>query len=146
MAVAGALIRSRNRAVWTVSFIAVACCMDKRPDLRPRARKFALACLTFAKTIPKTLESRDFIAQLLRASSSVSFNYHAARRARSRAEFIAKLGTVVEEADETVGWLEFLRDGKIAHEPAVLAEAKELCAIFTAALQTARRNRRAGAT
>jgi four helix bundle protein len=119
--------------------------MDKRPDLRPRARKFALSCFNLAKTIPKTLENRDFIRQLLRASSSVSFNYRAARRARSRAEFIAKLGTVVEEADETVGWLEFLRDGRIAHDPAVLAEAKELCAIFTTALHTARRNRRDGA-
>ena len=83
---------------------------------------------------------RDFIAQLLSASSSVSFNYNAARRGRSRAEFIAKLGIVVEEADETVGWLEFLRDTGIAHDPVLLIEAKELCAIFTAALKTARLN------
>ena len=119
--------------------------MDTRPDLRQRARKFALACLDFSRTIPRTVETVEFIRQLLRASSSVSFNYQAARRARSRAEFIAKLGTVVEEADETVGWLEFLRDGKIASNPALLAEAGELCAIFTKALTTARRNRDAAA-
>jgi four helix bundle protein len=115
--------------------------VDSRPDLRPRARKFALACLDFARTIPKTIETRDFISQFLRASSSVSFNYSAARRARSRAEFIAKLGVVVEEADETLGWLEFFRDGKIATNQALLTEANELCAIFNAALATARRNR-----
>jgi four helix bundle protein len=100
-----------------------------------------LACLKFSRLVPRTLESQAFIIQLLRSSTSMSFNYNAARRARSRAEFIAKLGTVVEEADETVGWLEFLRDGKIADDSALLAEAKELCAIFTAALKTARRNR-----
>lgn len=93
------------------------------------------------RTIPKTLETRDFIAQFLRASSSVSFNYNAARRARSRAEFIAKLEIVVEEADETLNWLQFLRDGKIATNQDLLIEANELCAIFNAALQTARRNR-----
>lgn len=115
--------------------------MPERPDLRPRARKFALACLHFARTIPRTVQNRPFVVQFLRSSSSVSFNYRAARRGRSRDEFIAKLGIVVEEADETVEWLEFLRDGKIANNPALLAEAKELCAIFTAALSTARRNR-----
>ena len=55
---------------------------------------------------------------------------------------MAKLGIVVEEADETVEWLEFLRDAKIAHNPELLDEAKELCAIFTAALRTAREGRR----
>jgi four helix bundle protein len=98
--------------------------------------------LAFARKIPKTLETRDFISQFIRASSSVSFNYAAARRARSRAEFIAKLGIVVEEADETVGWLEFFRDGKIVTNEALLIEANELCAIFNAALKTARRNHR----
>jgi four helix bundle protein len=117
--------------------------MDDRPDLRQRARRFSLGCLAFARTIPKTLEHRDFISQFLRSSSSVSFNYNAARRARSRAEFIAKLGIVVEEADETVGWLEFFREGQIAENQELLSEANQLCAIFNAALQTARRNHRA---
>lgn len=71
----------------------------------------------------------------------MSFNYRAARRGRSRDEFIAKLGIVVDEADETVEWLDFFREGKVANNPALLAEANELCAIFTAALKTARRNR-----
>jgi four helix bundle protein len=116
--------------------------VDSRSDLRLRARRFAISCVEFTRRIRRTIETRAFVTQLLRASSSVSFNYNAAQRSRSRAEFIAKLGTVVEESDETVGWLEFLRDTKIAHDAALLAESKELCAIFTAALTTARRNAR----
>lgn len=80
--------------------------------------------------------------QYLRSATGVNSNYRAARRGRSRKEFIAKLGTVVEEADESVEWLEVLRDSKIADDPRLLAEAKELLAIFAAALKTARtRNR-----
>ena len=113
-----------------------------RPDLRIRVRGFALAVLTFTRQIPRTPEHQIFVIQVLKASSAVSANYHAARRSRSRKEFIAKLGSVVEEADESVVWLEFMRDGGIASNPELLAEAKELCAIFTAALQTARTNHR----
>jgi four helix bundle protein len=67
-------------------------------------------------------------------------NYRAAKRGRSRAEFNAKLGTVVEEADETVVWLEYLRDGKIAFDEALLLEAQALRRIFGKSLGTARRN------
>ena len=67
-------------------------------------------------------------------------NYRAARRGRSRKEFIAKLGNVVEEADESVEWLEVMRDSGIADAPRLLAEARELLAIFTASLKTARGN------
>ena len=79
--------------------------------------------------------------QFVKSSTSQWSNYRAARRGRSRAEFIAKLGVVVEEADESVGWLELMRDSSIASDPALLAEAQELCAIFTASLGTARRGR-----
>ena len=64
------------------------------------------------------------------------------RTVRSRAEFIAKLGIVVEEADEAVSWLEFMRDGQIASDAELLSEAKQLCAIFTQSLKTARQNAR----
>jgi len=67
-------------------------------------------------------------------------NYRACQRGRSRAEFIAKLGTVVEESDEAVGWLEFMRDAGIAYDETLLAEARELLAIFAACLISARRN------
>lgn len=115
--------------------------VEERPDLRVRAGGFALRCLEFSRTIPRTIETTIFIVQLLKAATSMSANYRAARRGRSRAEFIAKLGIVVEEADETVYWLEFLRDGRIATDAALLTEARELCAIFTAALGTARTRR-----
>lgn len=67
-------------------------------------------------------------------------NYRSAKRGRSRKEFVAKLGTVVEESDEAVGWLEFMEKGVIATDVELLSEAKELCAIFTASFQTASAN------
>jgi len=79
--------------------------------------------------------------QLLRSGTSVGANYRAARRARSKAEFISKLGIVEEEADESVYWLELLLDSKSA-DPARLAplvnEANELTAIFSASRKSAK--------
>jgi four helix bundle protein len=77
---------------------------------------------------------------LLWAATSTWSNYRASQRGRSRAEFIAKLGTAVEESDEAVGWLEFMKDAEIGSDPALLAEAKEMCARLTASLTSARRN------
>ena len=76
--------------------------------------------------------------QLLRSGTSVGANYRAAGRARSRAEFIAKIGVVVEEADETVFWLELLREGGIMKLQKLMQEANELAAIFAAAHRTAK--------
>ena len=79
--------------------------------------------------------------QLLRAGTSVAANYRAVGRARSKAEFVAKMGVVVEEADETVFWLEMLADTSIVRRELVqdvLNEANELLAIFAASHQTAR--------
>ena len=82
--------------------------------------------------------------QLLRCGTSVAANYRAVCRARSKPEFIARVGVVVEEADESVFWLEMLTDNGIMKavrvEP-LLNEAKELTAIFTAAQETAKRRR-----
>jgi four helix bundle protein len=81
--------------------------------------------------------------QLLRCGTSVAANYRAACRGRSRAEFAARLGIVVEEADESMLWLELLADsGVVSHarlEP-LLAEARELTALFTASQHTTRKN------
>jgi four helix bundle protein len=79
-------------------------------------------------------------ARLLQ-STAVNSNYKAAKRGRSTAEFIAKLGVVVEEIDESVEWLEVLRDARIASDPALLSEAQQLRRIFGKSLGTARRNR-----
>jgi four helix bundle protein len=80
--------------------------------------------------------------QLVRCGTSVGANYRAACRSRSRAEFAAKLGIVAEEADETVYWLEVLRDAKLRPEAELselLQEANELTAIFTAGRRTSSR-------
>ena len=80
--------------------------------------------------------------QLLRSGTSVAANYRAVCRARSRAEFLAKMGIVIEEADETVFWLELLTESEIVRAgqmEQLIKEANELLAIFAASAQTARR-------
>jgi four helix bundle protein len=80
--------------------------------------------------------------QLVRCGTAIGANYRAACRSRSRAEFAAKLGVVAEEADETVYWLELLRDGKLLSETELselLREANELTAIFTAGRRSSSR-------
>lgn len=109
-------------------------------DLVERTRRFALAVLAFCRRLPDTPEAREAAGQLRRAANSVRANYRAARRGRSRAEFQAKLGTVFEEADECVDALEYLRDARIRHDPALVQEARELASIFAKAVQTARKN------
>ena len=114
--------------------------MPKLPDLLERTHQFALASLRFFQSLPKTAQAQISGTQFYRAATSVESNYRAARRGRSTAEFIAKLGTVVEEIDETVVWLEHMRDGKIAADSALLSEAQQLRRIFGRSLGTARRN------
>ena len=118
--------------------------MPDEQDLLKRAQTFALASVKFYERLPKTPNAQVPGVQYLKASTAVAMNYRAARRGRSRAEFIAKLGTVVEEIDESVGWLEILRDSKIATDAALFSEAEQLRKIFGKALGTARRNRRVG--
>ena len=109
-------------------------------DLVQRTRQFSLASLRFYKRLPKNPDAQVSGIQFLKASSSVAANYRAAKRGRSKAEFIAKLGTVVEESDECVYWLEYMRDGNIASDPELLSEAHQLRKIFGKSLGTARRN------
>lgn len=109
-------------------------------ELLDRTRQFALRVSRFCQTLPHTDEAREAARQLRRAANSVRSNYRASRKGRSRAEFEAKLGIVCEEADECVDWLEYIHDMRIAHDPELLQEARELAKIFTKALKTARRN------
>ena len=109
-------------------------------DLTIRTRRFALAVLRFVRALPTTKEAEESGGQLRRAANSMRSNYRAARRGRSRAEFQAKLGTVYEEADECVDHLEYLRDARIRHDPALLQEATELAKIFAKSVSTARKN------
>lgn len=109
-------------------------------DLLERTRQFGLAALKFYRRLPKTPEAQTPGRQFLRAAMATRSNYRAARKGRSRAEFIAKLGLAAEEADESMDWLEVLRDGQIAHDPDLLSEARQLTAILTKSQKTAREN------
>jgi len=116
--------------------------MTHPPELVHRTYRFGLAALKFYRTLPKSPDAQVPGVQFYKAATSTWSNYRASQRGRSRAEFIAKLGTAVEESDEAVGWLEFMRDGAIQSDGALLAEAKEICAMLTASLTKARGNSR----
>ena len=108
-----------------------------------RTKAFALNVLKLVDELPLRASGRALAGQLARSGPSVGANYRAACRGKSRADFISKLGTVVEEADETVYWLELIMEGELIKAERVHAlhqEAKELTAIFTAALRTTRSN------
>ena len=115
--------------------------LDKHFELRNRTKQFALRVLKLCDSLPKTEAARAISRQLLRSGTSVAANYRATSRARSRAEFVAKMGVVVEEADESVFWLELLvESGMIAKARLndLVAEANELVSIFVASQKTAR--------
>src|SRR5476651_903042 len=86
---------------------------DLADAFRKRTKKFVVDNIKLYKTLPKTEEAKIIGRQLLRSSSSVGANYRAACRARSQAEFHAKLSIVVEEADESVFWMEVLIEAEI---------------------------------
>jgi four helix bundle protein len=112
-------------------------------DLVARTKRFALATIRFCENLPKDQTSRILGHQLLRAGTSVGANYRASQRAKSKPDFISKMGTVLEEADECVYWIELLLEAGKAHKDdcaALLGEATELVAILVSSLNTARRN------
>jgi len=115
--------------------------VDISPDqLRKRTKAFGLRIVRLFRALPRNPEIIG--KQLLRCGMSVGANYRATCRARSRQEFAAKLGIVVEEADEAIYWLEMLIEAGIVREKRLkdlLSQAHELTAIFTAAQYTSRR-------
>jgi len=114
-------------------------------ELRARTMQFVVRVVKFSQRLPDTWDARRIGGQLIDAGTSVAMNYRGATRGRSRAEFIAKLGVVVEEADECVGWLELIAQIGLPTGPEyvwLLSEATQLTAIFGAAQKTANENRR----
>ena len=106
-----------------------------------RTEDFALRVLRLYRSLPRTEEARILGKQLLRSSSSIGANYRAACRGRSRAEFVAKLGIVLEEVDETVFWLELFQEGSIfpaGKLQGLVQEANELVSIFVSSVRTAK--------
>jgi four helix bundle protein len=114
---------------------------SRQEELRNRTKQFALRIIRLFRSLPRSTEAQVLGRQLLRSGTSVGANYRAAGRARSKAEFISKIAIVVEEADETIFWLECLVESGIVKEVLLtdlLKEANELVAIFAASLRTAR--------
>ena len=110
-------------------------------ELKKRAKQFAIRIVRLYQALPKREEARVIGKQVLRSGTSVAANYRAVCRSRSKAEFIARIGIVVEEVDETVFWLELIVEtGIIPQSRAqdLLREANELLAIFAASQRTAR--------
>ena len=103
-------------------------------DLKSRAKKFSIEVFKFYDLLPKTPQAQVIGKQLIRSASSVGANTRAAFRGRSKKEFVAKLGIVIEEADESCFWLETINElGFISKSGVVLSllkEAEELTAIF----------------
>jgi four helix bundle protein len=101
----------------------------KADDLKKRTKQFALRVLKLVAALPNNVQGRAIANQLVRAGTAVAANYRAACRGRSKAEFIAKLGTVEEEADERAFWMELIIEGELLKAQQVeplLTEAIEL--------------------
>src|SRR5262245_15422236 len=120
---------------------------SKADELAARLKAFADRVLAFIQSLPFDPRIESIFTQLIRSSSSQSANYRAARRGRSRKEFIAKLGSAAEEADESEGWLERLLSARLAlgrvartELECLYAESRELRAILVKSFQTSRTN------
>lgn len=114
---------------------------EKSADFQKRTFDYALRIVRLVESLPKSETGRILGKQLLRSGTSVGANSRAARRSRSRAEFISKLGIVEEEADESIYWIELLvAAGKISAKKVenLLKETDEILAIAVSSIKTAR--------
>ncbi len=114
-------------------------------DLKKRTKQFALRVIRLTEALPNTMTANVIRRQLLRSGTSVGANYRAACRAKSPADFIAKMGIVEEEADESLYWMELLIEAGIVDESKLaplMQEADELVAITVTSINTARKGSR----
>ena len=114
-----------------------------RVELQKRTKQFGLQVMKLCDALPRSRSANVIANQLLRSATAVGANYRSACRARSSADWINKLGIVIEEADESAYWLELIIDGELlpaAKVTALLKKADELTAIFTASHMTSKRN------
>ncbi|MHB1155788.1 MAG: four helix bundle protein [Phycisphaerales bacterium] len=112
----------------------------KRDELKQRTKQFALRVMKLVDALPSTTAGRAIGNQLIRSGTAVGANYRSACRARSTAEFVARMGVVEEEADESGYWMELICDGNLLRSNRVqplLAEACELVAIASSSRKTA---------
>lgn len=110
-------------------------------DLKHRTFEFSLRVMRLAESLPTSRSGRTIANQIVRSGTSVGANYRAAKRAKSTKDFISKMGTVEEECDETIYWMELavasgcLNEAKASE---LLREANELLAITVASIKTAK--------
>ena len=115
--------------------------MDSK-DLKKRTKEFAHRIVKLAVALPKTVLGDHVRKQLIRCGTSVAANYRAASMSQTKAVFISKISIVIEEADETEFWLEFIVDEKLLKKELVmplLTEAHELASIFIVSRRTAQK-------
>ena len=111
---------------------------------KQRTRSYALRVIRLVQALPKDLVSHRLGDQLLRSGTSVGANYRAAARAKSRADFISKLGTVEEECDESIYWMELLMEAgliPLKRLQSLMAEGTEILAMTVASIRTAKENK-----
>jgi len=110
-------------------------------EMKMRTKQYAKRIIKLCRSLPQTLEGRRISDQLFRAGTSVGANYRAACRARSRADFISKLGLVLEEADESLYWLEIISETKQLNPSLMLPiikEGNEITAIMVSSINTSK--------
>jgi four helix bundle protein len=114
-------------------------------DLRDRTKQFHIDVIKLCANLPKNAAGFETARQIIRSAGSVGANYRASKRAKSDADYIYKIGVVIEEADETHYWLEVIKGANLVQDSAalneLLSEANQLTAIFVASSKTARKNR-----
>ena len=113
-------------------------------DLKRRTKQFSIRVIHVCESLPPKPAAKVIANQLVRSATSVGANYRAVCRARSNADFVSKMGVVLEEADESSYWLELLVESGLVAEQKLselLREAEELTAIFAASRITASGNR-----
>ncbi len=112
-----------------------------KEELKNRTKKFGIRIIGFLYTLPKDAVSYAIANQLVRSATAVGSNYRAALRSRSEKEYIAKMGIILEEADESLYWLEVIEEVPQLNKSTLIlgqliTEANELTSIFASALKT----------
>jgi four helix bundle protein len=118
--------------------------MNQAQDLLDRTKQFALRVLKMADALPQGVAGKTIANQIARSACSVAANYRASQRARSKAEFIAKLSIVHEEADETLFWIEMIEEANLLPPERLISlksESNEIVAILVTSLKSAKSNK-----
>jgi len=116
----------------------------KEDELRQRTKAFALRVIKLAEALPDNSIGRVIRNQLLRCGTNVGANYRVAKRAKSMADFISKMGTVEEEADESMYWMELIVEAGLMEQNLIsdlYQEADEILAMVVASIKTARKHK-----